>query len=222
MSILEFISSLASSLAWPAVLVIAAILLRPELSKIFAQLAERVKYLKSLTGPGGTGAEFESGVLAAKQEVDAISGEPQAGPLEVSNENSGTFSEIEIIRQDLIRQVDASPRAAIIESWISLESSLRRLYAATTNRNDASQAPLFIVLRRVAQASESNLVNEALGAVSNLYTLRNQAAHEQYFDISPLASYDYANTAYRITALISAELDRLSTTDSSETGPGRP
>lgn len=58
MGILEFIASLASSLAWPAVVVVLAIIFRVPAMALLEALHKRIPHLLRATGPGNTSIEF--------------------------------------------------------------------------------------------------------------------------------------------------------------------
>lgn len=69
---LEFIASLVSSLAWPAVIIVLVILLKEPISKLLT--SRPMKRIKA--GPGGLEIEYVDQALAdARQELDAAKAE---------------------------------------------------------------------------------------------------------------------------------------------------
>lgn len=202
MNAFEFVASLVNSLAWPVVVGVLIVVLRTQIRAIFARLGDRVADLKSLRGPGGTSAEFDDRVLDVKQEVSALP-EPKSSADGQKQLDGGRDVAQD---QDLIALAEASPRAAILEAWIALESSIRRLYGATNPRENAHQAPVNTMLRKLREQAADPLI-DSINSMAELYYLRIQAAHSKNFEISSLAAYEYAESAYRLARIINGSID---------------
>lgn len=198
MDVFEFVASLVNSLTWPVVVLLSVILLREQIRDIFSRLSDRIKSLKTLTGPGGTSAQFEDGVLGAKQEVDEITKPDTPGP------SDG------LVTDDAYKLAAASPRAAIIESWIVLEAALRRWHNAISKRKNRANLPTSLVIKGLREANPDN---DTIDAVATLFRLRAQAVHDRDFAITPLAATEFAESAYRMASSINSALNQVDGVD---------
>jgi hypothetical protein len=202
----ELVASLVNSLVWPVVLLIAIFFLRAEIRTIFERLGERMKTLKSLTGPGGTSAEFEGEVLETKEEVEAIAA-PSA-TLPETSELPTAVVDRRIVRSSLRELAEASPRAAVIESWIGVESAMRRLYQAF-GLEGADRVPLPVLMKRLGDQLKETTLDGVMHSAESLLKLRNMAAHERNFAITPLTASSYANTALLLGTLLDSEYNQV-------------
>lgn len=148
MSVLEFVASLVRSLAWPAAVVIIAVLLRHQLRALLSGPLRRLR-------AGPFEVEWERAVSEVEAELDRPT-PPEPGPLSA----------------ELRPLALASPEAAITEAFGRVERELRQLLG-----NDLaaarSGAP---TLARMAV--ERNLITpDTRQAVESLAVLRNLAVH---------------------------------------------
>lgn len=168
MSLLEFIASLADSLAWPTTLVGGIYILRAPAGK----LIERVTKLKY----GELEAEFQERL----KKVDKTSGRDTK---ESKQEQSFTSISLE----DL---ADVSPRAAVLEAWITVEKAISVFCEVNKLHPRASYQDLFFL------AKEKNLDIEAFQTAYNeLRLLRNKAVHATDYDITSASAKQYVKTA---------------------------
>src|SRR3954468_13049145 len=153
MSWLRFISSIIHSLAWPAALVFVVIVLREPLSGLIGGV-RRLKY-RQWQADFGEAVEH----VAELAEQAALPGVPE----------------------DEARKRDAAipalalkePRAAVIESWLLIESQLNRLFKS------------YGLNGRVKTLIDKGLITNDLGAIiRNLRDLRHRAVHEPSFHVS--------------------------------------
>ena len=108
---LQFIASIIDSLAWPGAILAAVILLRRPLSALLP-LLRRLKY-KDFE------VEFDRKVRKLREEaVAALPPLPKTVPSQIPEETA------------LIELVSVAPRAAVLESWLLVESAARRVLAA--------------------------------------------------------------------------------------------
>jgi hypothetical protein len=195
MSVLEFISSVFSSLSWPLAVVIAVVVLRRPLRHLLTRL-------ESLKGPG-IEATFQRQLEEAKEEaVLAVEGpRPSGQQRNREHQAKGEYF-------DLFQLADLSPRAAIIEAWLRIESTLMQLAL----RNDVpldSRAGFTSYL--IEQLSERGLFSSNLiRPLKRLRNLRNVAVHEGDFELSRESVIDYIQTA---DFIVNSFADKLTGSD---------
>lgn len=146
----EFVAQLVASLAWPTSLVLAAIVFRKPVLRLLENLNE-VSY-------GGVRASFD------RQAADLTD---SVVPNAVSK---GITPELD---EKLLRLAEASPRGAVIESWLRIE---RLLVRALDKKGIAHQS---LLGRRLIDFANQN---EVLGvgmekSLTGLLQLRNLASH---------------------------------------------
>jgi len=71
MSVMTFISSLVSTLAWPVIVLVLALIFRQQIAGLVHNLAERVKHLTKLQTPAGS-AEFDDQLIKVKEDIAPI------------------------------------------------------------------------------------------------------------------------------------------------------
>ncbi len=160
MEILNFVAALVDSLAWPAALVTVLVLFRRPLRALLPNL-NRLRYK-------GLEVEFGQELAAVRQQIKPAT---DAKKLQADQEAA-----------DYYRAVgETSPRTAIIEAWIGMEtsaiSSVRTLDLIPPD--GAVPFPkLLTALRHGELLSERGA--QALGRLRNL---RNAAAHDPDLEI---------------------------------------
>jgi hypothetical protein len=169
MSWMEFIASLVSSLAWPATVVVAVVLLRRPLTKgLRTGVLRRLK-----AGPGGVELEWDRALEEAKTEL--AEEQPPADALtdQVSGETAADFLE------EMRQLASISPEAAVMESYRRLEHELRPLLEARVPApSQRRRWGSLVALAR--QAVKLNILKPRdVDVLNDLSALRNAAAHER-------------------------------------------
>ena len=162
MGTLEFISALVKALAWPTAAVTVLVLFRRSFRALLPNL-NRFRY-KDLE------VEFGTELAALKTQMES-SAEPKS-PSPTKDEEASDF----------YRAVgDASPRAAIVEAWIGLEtaavSSARALDLLPQGR------PVSFPRLVAALRSQELVTRREAEVLGRLRTLRDAAAHDHKLDI---------------------------------------
>jgi hypothetical protein len=172
MGLLAFIASIASSLAWPAVVLFLLFLLRPHLRGLTARLEE-------LTLPGGTKAKFVTQLEAAREQSENIvlaEGEPlpQIGTAGV---------------EQYLELANTSPEAAIMQAYKTLESIAITFQNKIPRRDRNNLARIILDLHR-RERLESSWVE----LFEKIRRLRNLAVHAGAAQpITPGEAIEYAS-----------------------------
>jgi len=186
--VLTFVSKLAETLAWPAVVLIVVSLLRKEVSALLA-IVKKVK-------AGPVEAEFEREINELKSVADA---ELPA----VERQASATSGQNEL---EQLAQIN--PRAAIIEAWRRLElaarSALSRLGISMNWRDAASPLAHARSLAKNALLSQEELV-----LFNDLRNLRNMSVHAENFSPTLEAALSYIEVAFRVQQTLRLKSDSL-------------
>lgn len=171
---LQFIASIIDSLAWPGAILAAVILLRRPLSALLP-LLRRLKYK-------GFEVEFDREVRKLREEaVAALPPLPKTAPPQIPEETA------------LIELALVAPRAAVLESWLLVESAARRVLAARGMTK--YEEPLTGPQLAWALADVGLLDSSSRSVFDKLRRLRIQAVHAHDFEISEGASRDYVELA---------------------------
>jgi len=163
MGALEFVASLVGSLAWPAAVVVAVLILRAPLARALSGPVKRWK-----AGPSGVEVEYHW-----QETIDETRAE-----LEQSPEAAQLLAAPPGLDDDLARLVEVSPRAAVMEAFARVERGLR-----TAVGDDAGKR--YVSARQLAQAAKQrgNISEETLKSIEGLVVLRNLAAHDRVADL---------------------------------------
>lgn len=166
MDILTFIAELVKASAWPLAAITIALIFRQQLRALLSRIR------KGKVGP----AEFEF-----EQEVKELT---EQAPPQLSAPQVGTPT---------VTLATTNPRAAILEAWLSVESSIHRLAynsnlpAPSFPRNPSS------MIRAIEKGGI--LPAEDVALFNDLRALRNQATHDPDFSPSPESVIKYAQLA---------------------------
>ncbi|WP_217900125.1 hypothetical protein [Noviherbaspirillum humi] len=181
MDILTFISELAKALAWPAAVVFLAFMLKNPLTELIP-LLRRLKY-KELE------MEFAKEVADLKASVAA----PEPTPVEgvVSKPTDGR----------LLQLANFSPRAAIMEAWIEVETAANEVASSFWNQGPSE------IMRNYSRLGEYLLQCKVLSSTqletfNKLRHLRNKAAHAEELDLSETDARAYVELATALAAHI--------------------
>jgi hypothetical protein len=178
MDLLTFIAEILKAAAWPAVVLVAVIILRRELRSL-VPLITSFKY-KDL--------EVTFGREAAAVREEAAQLQTPSGALLPAGP---------AISETVRRLLPASPRAAIIEAWREVEEEARN---AAERRNVALPQLRTVSQSRLLHALSSHaaVTSEQLALLHDLRSLRNQAAHAPEFALSEDSARDYAVAAAQL------------------------
>jgi len=182
MNILTFISDIVSSLAWPVTtIVLVALLRRPIVDLI--PLLKKLKY-KELE------LEFSQEISELKYEVETI-----------AKEKGEKVSLVTADSEPLLDLVSYSTRAAIMESWIAVES------AAVETAASFWGVPSGESFKNIPQLGEYLLQCKAIDekqlvVFNKLKQLRNKAAHAQDLNLSEKDAKSYVQLASELAGYI--------------------
>lgn len=169
MNLLEFIASLVDSLAWPGVVCLFLWIFQERIGSLLSRLV-RFKHKE-------TELEFSEGIERLKREE-----QPALRDAAEEAEPNEQY-------QELLNIAEISPRAAVMEAWIKVETSAAK--AAVRAFPDLDEKllrgpaqPLKLLENKVLDKSETNEIRE-------LRHLRNIAAHHEDFDLGgrPIEAY---------------------------------
>ncbi len=182
---LTFASTVIASLAWPAVVVVAAFTLR-EPAKSLVKLLTKLKY-------GDLELSFERKVEKLEQSAsDAL-------PPEVPT----TSPQKPVLTPEVATLAESSPRAAIIEAWVRVSaaalSALKRKGVALP---PGKQHPPLLIERSLAESGL--LTEEQLGLLRQLRNMRNSAVHGSSFKLDTGAALAYVSIAGRLARHLDA------------------
>lgn len=182
---LQFIASLIGSLAWPAVVLAAVVLLRRPLAALLP-LLRRLKY-KDIE------VEFDREVRELRDEAAAVLPPlPRAVPSTVP-ENA------------LLELASVSPRAAVVEAWLRVESAARRAIERRGVRPESGQALAGLQLTRTLRHAEI-LDNSARAVLDRLRMLRNQAVHAHDFAVGEESAREYVELSLALARRLEVEV----------------
>jgi len=156
MNWLQFFASIIESVAWPASLLIALWLLRNQINPLLPNIG-RLRY-----------KDFE---VEFREKIKELSSEAKTEPQDDKPPPSGD-SEVANILYSL---AEVSPRGAILEAWLRLESYAVMSLAAR-NRINKDEPPKISPLQLAKLVSTTNaLTKEDLEIFHKLRELRNKA-----------------------------------------------
>jgi hypothetical protein len=188
---MQLLSNLVSALAWPAAVVVFAVVFRRSIATKLAQLTN----LKA----GGVEAGFAARAADAEDEAEVATESIRA---ELTATADG-----DPIWDKALDLVSVSPRTAVLESFLRVEESLRQLAKPEGTRQSAVQ------MARVL--GKSGTISQPLvSSITELALLRNQAVHMTDFTFNEDGARSYVQAARRI----STALDALPEPDSENLG----
>lgn len=187
---MEFVASVISSLAWPAVAVVAIVLFRTQ----FGGLIER---LTSAKAPGGWEAEFERRAGEALEDAQAAAKDiPEPG--EAGSAGAGAPA------PELVTVTPGEdPTFSVIAAWERVGAAISSLAIAADIRVQTKYHPGAYALSR--RLHEAGVVNaNFVDSVRELQSLRNFVAHgRRQLSAEEAAAYvDAANELIRACGAI--------------------
>jgi len=195
MNWLQFISSLVSSLAWPAGVVAVVFILRRPLTKMLN--ARPVKSLKA--GPAGIEVEYFDEKL---QEVREDLGVP--APTQLPGETAGRND----FMDEMTQLAEVAPSAVILESFARLEKVLREAIDVSQGNGRTPSRPSSV--RALArQAVEQGLITPSeFSAFEDVSVLRNLVAHAKPVELDAARALEYAKLVRQLIISISLAMGR--------------
>lgn len=194
MDVLQFISSVVGSLAWPGVVLAAVLVLRKPLIDLLP-LLQRLKYKDLELDFGKRVGELQAEVA---EELP-----PQAEPAPLPT----------TARSALHTLAEVSPRSAVMEAWRAVEAAglaaARRLQSDLPTPALRSGRPLdsYEALRLLEHSGK--LDRAVVGPLRELRMLRNQAAHAPEFALTRDSALEYASVAERIAAHLNQVAEKV-------------
>jgi hypothetical protein len=167
---LQFVSSVVGSLAWPGTLIAAFFILKRHLPAIFP-FVERLKY-----------KDFE---VEFRKSVEELAEKSQAA-LPAPDDDQAAAP-----RNRLYALAEASPRSAILEAWLQVETAAVEALQAK-DPDLASKTGMLAPLRLGALLNRYEIIDRAQREIfDRLRELRNKAVHvgEATFHPSEVAEY---------------------------------
>jgi hypothetical protein len=227
-SVLEFISSLVSSLAWPAVVAVLGFVFRKQLKDLIARLASRVDRLTKVKGPGSFEAEFEdlkenlvSGPLSGVVEAITISGgegeraTPAAGKdlqveggtnaeADVSEDRESADSKVQSLLHEATSVVQSRPRVAVVQAG-------RALNAAVHSTLSSLDVPyLWDGSGEISALKRAGIVDEAEGVLlERLNKLYISALYEWSDEVTVESAQEYVLLVEREIGALDARREAL-------------
>jgi hypothetical protein len=178
---METIANIIIGLAWPAVTLWLAYLLRPEIKT----LLERLSALKVAGGEAVFGKSLE------RAESEAI--QLPKDVLPTDDNTDGIAEKLGMLR----RIAEISPRAAIMEAWTLIETAALPMAVPADNKR---RIPPIHFLHHVVTTAK--LSQESANLIISLRNLRNQAAHLPDFALTSEEAERYLELAVTVTKLI--------------------
>jgi hypothetical protein len=173
---LAFVASLVHSLAWPAGVVVAVVVLRRPIAVALGRGVRRARV-------GPVEVEFDQELAEVRKELqrapELAQGEP-AGATVVPPSVS--------LPAELTRLAAVSPRSAVLEAFARIEARLRELLVGAGMQVQPGQSG--VALARLAYRHRL-VSDETLNAIEGLAVLRNLAAHTATDEISAERALDY-------------------------------
>ncbi len=179
---LEFIAEMTAAVAWPGVAVTALLVLRKPLLSL-VPLLQRVKY-----------GEFEAEFGA---EVRELAAEVAKADLPAPGAVPGAIVTTEV-DGEIARLAEVSPRAAVLESWRTVEVGLLR---AMPNVASSRSGQPVAAIHAIRVLQQHRLLDQGIvGLLHELRSLRNQAAHAPEFAVTVSTALEYAAAAKRVAS----------------------
>jgi len=211
---MQFVSSLAGSLAWPAASVIIVLQFRKSLGR-------RLAALLSLTLPGGIEAKFanELSEVTPPEEMPVPVPVPaQVGSAQPIGEQSTPpvrpmLSTAPIVEDGAVesilfkpdqRSLKANPTGVVMESWKTLETVLRLVHERKYPEISSTRFSIFPLIRRLSV--DGFLSKDDQENLRRLNAARNLAAHSTQ-PISAENANDFADIASSMSNIFMSRLN---------------
>lgn len=195
MDLLQFVSSLFSSLSWPATVIVLVVILRRPLGKMLS--ARPVRRLEA--GPAGLKVEYLDKTLEdARSELADAHKERSSLPPPTNVVATETGDTEEDYMSEMKKLAEISPSAVVLESFARLERVLRDAVEPVQvngqmTRRRSSVRPL------ARQAVERGILAPTeLAAFDDVAALRNVVSHQRADDLDVLRALSYAGLVQQL------------------------
>lgn len=179
MNALSFWAAVISALAWPVAALAIALTFKPQIQTLLTRI-KKGKF-------GSTEFEFEQEVSEIAEETSIAAGPPSA------------------VSAPSVSLATQNPRAAILESWLRLESCAIRVGTHFGLKDtSAGRRSLGAMMRDMQKAQLITTDDAAL--FSDLRSLRNQAVHDVDFSPSSESAIRYAQLADALRQRLEAKI----------------
>ncbi|TDB79621.1 hypothetical protein [Micromonospora sp. KC721] len=183
---LEASVKIVTALAWPAVVLVAVILLRREIGQVFRRL-------NRFAGPAGIEAEFREEV-AATSELAEVAAPDKPDELALPSQRDGAARLApNPTLSDLIEEAERHPVGGVMRAWHLVEDALN---PRETGRRLVPSYQRLMELRREGVISDDLFV---LGR--RLQELRNKVAHGRVIPDPPEVR-DFVTSTWRLAAAL--------------------
>lgn len=189
---MDNIVKLIEALAWPSAVVWLGYMFRGEVRQLLVRMSH-FKY-KDVE------AKFEKELTHAEAATEKVI---NAVPRELSEEPRDKVEEAYL---QLSRILEVSPRAAIMEAWIQIETALAQLAGVSKERMRGLSHGKAILGSLV---NENKLPQDSIEVFQSLRKIRNEAAHLPDFAISQSEAERYIDMAVKIAGAIDYYARRL-------------
>tara|TARA_R110001599_G_scaffold305926_4_gene512350 strand:- start:903 stop:1460 length:558 start_codon:yes stop_codon:yes gene_type:complete len=177
---LTFISNSITALSWPIATIVIVTLLRSEVSSLLG----RIKKIKHKNSEIDLASEINDIAKSADQVLNKPSSEKTP-----EQERIGRLAE-------------DSPRGAILDSWLSIETAMGEYALRHGIANDNPHNPPYQRIQNIQlhNLDVSTLGHGIIGMLDRLRRIRNDAVHRTDADITPVIAKEYVALATRVKA----------------------
>lgn len=203
---LEFFSNLISSVVWPGTVILLALTFRGKLKEVIGAIAKRIEDMTEASGPAGINAKFGKSVEAVTEVTSKLgtststgdeSGSEEGGSSDPSTGNPANPWPGSGIGSDIMAMAYLSPRQAVLEAYIPMEKAAYDLIEKTGGNRKNLQMMLrnpVAALRRIGHVSPA-----VASSAEKLRKLRNEAAHQETFNVEPDLVLAYITATQDVT-----------------------
>ncbi len=170
---MQFVLSVVKSIVWPITVIVIVVILRQPLGALIP-FVQRLRF-KDFE------VEFGERVGEINEEVAN----------EFPEESEAILADAE--GSKLIRLAEVSPRAAVLDAWLTIELSAVKAAKRISDDLPDSFIPVHKAVRIIE--SKGNVDRDMMGFLHELRELRNRAAHAPEFALSKESAVEYASSA---------------------------
>ena len=179
MSALQFIASLANSLAWPAAATIVLVVLRNPLGKILTR--GQIRRLKA--GPSGFELEyFDEKLQEANNALSESPTEAASLIIKVLPQSPDIATARDDFMNEMLQLAEIAPSAAILESYSRLEKVLRENIQWSPQAGATPKRPVSIRSLGRQALEQKAMSQPEYAALIDVAVMRNLVAHGEAGD----------------------------------------
>lgn len=160
--------------------------------------------MSEVSGPGSLNAKFEKGVKGVADATSKLEPPAQSGQTQLERAAQERQAD-----ENFLSMAFISPRHAVLEAYIPLEKAALDLIES----EDGNRKDLQMLLRNPIAALRriSRVPKNIAASAAELRHLRNQAAHQEVFDVEPEVVLEYVDAARNLTRTLASLTDSPST-----------